>query len=212
MNLLQGIQAHDPAQIQEVFQLIAQKLSSAVPRVDAKFLSGAVGDFEAKYSSKISRQVVVSTETRHAILERAHLWAGFGESYELDGGQRREWRIRVWNSGKTVGVLQEVHWAKVEPQDFKHGNIKYTPYTGREDVIPPSLGKPDERETGISFTICKPMVCCGWIVWEDVFGNTQKQGWKHTLNLKPDAAGNFSIPFPGAYSRNYRPWEEEGTQ
>jgi hypothetical protein len=160
----------------------------------------------------VTWRIAVSTKKRDETLERAYLWPGFGESYELDGGQRRKWRIRIWNSGKTVGVLREVHWAKVDPEDFgvPGKQINYKVDTNREDVIPPSFGKPDERETNIQFQICKPKVCCGWIVWEDIFGNTQRQGWKHTLNVKPDAAGNFSIPFPDAYSRKYRPWEEEG--
>jgi hypothetical protein len=159
----------------------------------------------------VTWRIAVSTKKRDETLERAYLWPGFGESREFDDGQGREWRIRVWNSGKTVGVLQEVCWAIVEPGDFEAGKkIKYTPYTGREDLIPPSLGKPNEIETGIIFETYRPMVCCGWIVWEDIFGNIQKQGWKHTLYVKKDVAGNSSIPFPGAYSRKYRPWEEEG--
>jgi hypothetical protein len=164
----------------------------------------------AQDSASVAHRAIDAARKRDEILERAYLWPGFGHSRELDGGKRREWRIRVWNSGKTVGVLKEVRWAVVEPEEFEAGKKpNYTPYIGREDVIPPSLGKPDEIETGIIFTTCKPMVCCGWIVWEDIFGNTQRQGWKHTLNLKADAAGNYSIPFTGAYSRAYRPWESE---
>src|SRR5215470_8598375 len=61
---------------------------------------------------KLIRRTLKAARQRDEILERAYLWPGFGESYPLEGGRRR-WFIRVWNSGKTVGILQTIHHALV---------------------------------------------------------------------------------------------------
>jgi hypothetical protein len=168
----------------------------------------AIATVAIAYFTWTIREVNKSQLVHARQVDRAYLWPGFGKSYLSDDKQRRTWRIRVWNSGKTVGILQTVYHALVPVDDFNAGKIRYKAYRGREDVLPPSVGEPNERETGIEFeTYATPMVSCGWIVYEDIFGDIQRQGWKHTLNLMADPAGNVSIPFRDCYSRAYAPWK-----
>jgi hypothetical protein len=152
------------------------------------------------------KRAVDVAEKSDEILQRAYLWPGYGESDPLDDGTRRKWHIRVHNTGQTAGIIQTVNYTVKSEEIFKAGWNKFTRFKGREDVIPPSLGKPYDKITGAHFTIDRPQVCWGWIEYQDVFGKIQRQGWKHLLNLKPDAAGNYSNPFPGCYSKTYEPW------
>ena len=61
MNLLQGIEAHNPAQIKNVFKLIANKLNSDVPSADMKSLSDAVAEFESTYSVEMKAAIPLIT-------------------------------------------------------------------------------------------------------------------------------------------------------
>jgi len=49
MSLLQGLEAHDPTKIEQIFQLIAKQLGSSLPDVDASALAAKVKVFEAPY-------------------------------------------------------------------------------------------------------------------------------------------------------------------
>jgi hypothetical protein len=153
------------------------------------------------------KRAVDVAEKSDEVLQRAYIWPGYGESYPLDDGQRRRWLIRVHNTGQTAGIIQTINYAVQTEEVYNAGWRKFKRFSGREDVIPPSLGKPYDKETGLHFIIDRPKVCWGWIEYQDVFGHVRKQGWKHRLNLAPDAAGNHSNPFPGCYSETYKPWE-----
>jgi hypothetical protein len=139
-------------------------------------------------------------------LERAYLWPGFGKSEPIAPHGRR-WFVRVHNTGHTAGVIQTVYHALVLEEDFKAGRFTYEPFDGRENVIPPAFGPPIEEKTGIVYEIYRPMISCGWIVYEDTFNRIRRRGWKHRLNLIANSAGNYSDSLPGCYSAAYRPWK-----
>lgn len=50
MSLLQGVEASDPARIEQVFQLIARQLGSAAPSIDTAAFVAKVKAFEGPYS------------------------------------------------------------------------------------------------------------------------------------------------------------------
>jgi hypothetical protein len=138
--------------------------------------------------------------------QRAYLWPGFGESEPIAPHGRR-WFVRVHNTGQTAGVIQTVYHALVSEDDYKAGRLTYEPFDGRENVIPPAFGPPIEEKTGLVYEIQEPMISCGWIVYEDIFGHTRRRGWKHRINIDANAAGNHSDSLPGCYSAAYRPWK-----
>lgn len=146
-----------------------------------------------------------SSQLQHSrAVERAYLWPGSGTHEAVDGGMK--WFITVTNTGRMAGVLQTIRYAVITEETYEAGGYKFETFTDREDIIAPSTPNPGQ-ETGLDFIIRAPMVCCGWIEYEDVFGGGRKQGWRHRLNLTPDAAGNYSNPFPNCYSSSYKPWE-----
>lgn len=53
LNLMQGVEAHDQTKITEVFRLIAGKLGSGTPTVDAATLAAEVSKFEQTYSIEL---------------------------------------------------------------------------------------------------------------------------------------------------------------
>ena len=147
---------------------------------------------------------------RHARqVEQAYLWPGFGKHEPVEGGMR--WFITVTNTGRMAGVLKVIRYARITDEEYNAGGYKFDTFTNREDIIPPETGNPGQP-TGLDFVIDKPMVCCGWIEFEDIFGQDRRQGWKHRLRLTEDSAGNWSIPFPDCYSAKYRPWEQENAE
>lgn len=130
-------------------------------------------------------------------LERAYLWPGFGEIEKMAGGGYT-FPITVHNTGRTAAVLLEVNWALVSPDVFDAKDtlpITYTRFIDRENVIPPEMGgvvlRTGAEPPPVTTT---PMVCCGWIVYLDVFDTRHEQSWKHTLT----PAGK-SHPIPGCY-------------
>jgi hypothetical protein len=53
LNLLQGIEAHDPKNIIDLFKLIADKLGSTTPAVDVNTLAGEILEFEKTNIQKV---------------------------------------------------------------------------------------------------------------------------------------------------------------
>jgi hypothetical protein len=149
---------------------------------------------------------ISSEQLRHNILvERSYLWPGFGK-HELMADGKMRWFVTVTNTGRIAGVLKVIRYARIADKEYEAGGYKFDTFTNREDVIPPGTGNPGQP-TGLDFVIDKPMVCCGWIEFEDIFGRDRRQGWKHSLRLTEDSAGCWSIPFPECYSASYHPWE-----
>jgi hypothetical protein len=138
-------------------------------------------------------------QLRHnRLVERAYVWPGFGRNEPLPNGRR--WFITLSNTGRTAGVVQTIHHAIISEDDFNAGNFIYDVFDGRENIIPP---QPIQILSGLFRDIIEPRISCGYITYEDVFGNTQRQGWKHRLRLD----GN-SDSLPGCYSKSYKPWED----
>jgi len=160
------------------------------------------------YQGRQLKRAVDTAERSDEILQRAYLWPGFGRNDPIGNGEGRKW-FTVHNTGQTAGVLQNTYHALIAEDVYKTGGFGFELFDGREDVIPPSFGKPIEIETGLDFPIYSPMISCGWIVYEDIFGRIRRRGWKHRLNLTPDAAGNYSNPLVGCYSDAYTPWEAQ---
>jgi hypothetical protein len=52
ISLLQGLEANNPDRLREIFQMIAGKLSSSVPDIDASALAQSVKAFESKYTEQ----------------------------------------------------------------------------------------------------------------------------------------------------------------
>jgi hypothetical protein len=151
-------------------------------------------------------KIINDEQLRHNIsVERSYLWPGFGK-HELMADGRMRWFVTVTNTGRIAGVLKVIRYARITYEEYEAGGFKFDIFTNREDVIPPGTGNPGQP-TGLDFVIDKPMVCCGWIEFEDIFGRDRRQGWKHHLRLTEDSAGNWSIPFPDCYSAAYTPWE-----
>jgi hypothetical protein len=176
-------------------RLIRQSLAPAKEAAEA-----------AKDSAEAAHRAIDEAEKRDKILQRAYLWPGFGKHEPAPNGMK--WFITVHNTGQTAGIIQTINYAVQAEDVFKAGWRKFKRFKDREDVIPPSPPETRGKETGLVFVIDRPKVCWGWIEYEDVFGVTRTQGWKHRLNLAPDSAGNHSNPYPGCYSSTYRPWED----
>ena len=155
------------------------------------------------YQAAQLKRAVDTAEKSDETLQRAYVWPGFGKHEPLHNGMK--WFVTVTNTGQTAGILQAINYAVITQKAYEAGGFKFERFIDREDIIAPSTQNPGQ-ETGLDFTIDGPMICCGWIEYEDVFGRIRKRGWKHRLNLTPDSAGNFSNPLPGCYSLNYKPW------
>jgi len=177
------------------FAAFAQRYNGAIAAVATAFI--------AWFTFTIWETNKIQLEHDRAV-ERAYLWPGFGKHKRKKGGMK--WHVTVTNTGRMAGVLRIIFFAVITEEEFKAGGYEFDIFTNREDVIPPGTGNPGQ-ETGLDFDITEPMVCCGWIEYEDIFGRDRKQGWKHRLRLTKDSAGNWSIPFPDCYSAAYRPWE-----
>jgi hypothetical protein len=188
-----------PEYAKAVFWMIGDGLNWSSPAITA-IATAAV----AYFTWTIWR--INSSQLEHGrAVERSYLWPGFGRHEAVEGGMK--WYITVTNTGRMAGVLQTIRYAVITEEAYEAGGYKFEMiFTDREDIIAPSTLNPGQ-ETGLDFTIKAPMVCCGWIEYEDVFGSGRRQGWRHRLNLTPDSAGNYSNPFPGCYSSSYKPWE-----
>lgn len=53
LNLLQGIEAHDETKLERLFAMLAGKLNSKTPAIDAKSLVSRVVDFESRYALEL---------------------------------------------------------------------------------------------------------------------------------------------------------------
>jgi hypothetical protein len=74
LKFLQGFEAHDPENIIELFKLIARKLGSATPAVDANNFAGEVLDFEKTNPKQV--------EDRRADSDALKIVIGRGGNYE----------------------------------------------------------------------------------------------------------------------------------
>ena len=114
--------------------------------------------------------------------ERAYLWPGFAPPREkLDGGHR--FRITILNTGRTVGILQEMYRALVSEEDFAAKQFSYTQVDCRGEIFPP-MRRGEEIPSGVSEEVLgRSQISCGYIVYIDVHsGVTYEQGWKHRLH------------------------------
>lgn len=178
-----------------LLQLIAFTVQACYMRQSAAEMRNTTAAAQAASQDQIAHS--------HQV-QRSYLWPGFGKHEPSEGGMR--WFVTVTNTGRMAGVLKIIHYAVITDDDYEAGEYKFKTFTDREDIIPPGTGNPGQP-TGLDFPIKCPMICCGWIEYEDVFGLDRKQGWKHRLRLTEDSAGNWSIPFPDCYSAAYKPWE-----
>jgi hypothetical protein len=115
--------------------------------------------------------------------ERAYLWPGFAPPrQEIQGGLR--FRITILNTGRTVGILQEMHLALVSEEDFEANNFSYTQVDCRGEIFPP-MRRGEEIPSGVNVDVVGTTgISCGYIVYIDVHsGVTYEQGWKHRLHL-----------------------------
>lgn len=137
-------------------------------------------------------------ERRDQILERAYLWPGPG-AYDVLQPGRIKFFITVHNTGKTVGVITDIHYRLSTVAEFEAGGLTLQ-HRHWEDVIPPDMAVGAQKGTGVSVELIgkEPKILHGHIVYKDIFKNIRKCSWKHKLH--PD--GN-SDPLPGCYSE----WE-----
>jgi hypothetical protein len=114
--------------------------------------------------------------------ERAYLWPGFAPPRrEIEGGHR--FRITILNTGRTVGILQEMYRALVSEEDFAANRFSYTQVDCRGEIFPP-MRRGEEIPSGVSEDVVgTTKISCGYIVYIDVHsGATYEQGWKHRLH------------------------------
>jgi hypothetical protein len=135
--------------------------------------------------------------------DRAYLWPGFGMNDEISPVER-EWRMTVNNTGRTTGVIKATHYALISEEVFNTGRFTFQEFRGRENVIPPEMGV-GFIDMGLAPFRVKgvPIIACGYIVYDDIFGREHKQGWKHRLSH--DKGRSDSLP--GCYT-SYKPWEK----
>src|SRR6266511_1218424 len=128
---------------------------------------------------------------------RAYVWPGFAHSEFLKSETRGvRWYITLLNTGRTVGVIQTVYHAIVPEKDYWAGNYTYEKFTERENVVPP-MRPGGEIRTGVHYDVVgEPKICCGYIVYRDVFEDWHTQAWKNRLH--PDKRKSDSLP--GCYT------------
>jgi hypothetical protein len=134
-------------------------------------------------------------ERHDKILERAYLWPGPGDHEPVQSGRRRFF-ITVHNTGKTVGIITDVHYQLSTKDEFDSGKFELKHYQ-RENVIPPDMAPGTQFRTGATVELIgkEPKILHGHICYTDVFKRPHKCFWKHWL--LPD--GN-SDPLQGCYS------------
>lgn len=134
-------------------------------------------------------------ERHDKILERAYLWPGPGEHESHQMGRRRFF-ITVHNTGKTVGIITDVHYQLSPEDEFARGKFDLKHYQ-RENVIPPDMAAGTQFRTGASVELIgsESEILHGYILYTDVFKRSHKCSWKHWLH--PDGS---SDPLRGCYS------------
>ena len=91
------------------------------------------------------------------------------------------WDISILNTGRTAGILNEIHYAVVPEDDFNARRFSYTVVSDRGEIIPPARPQ-EESPSGIIVRVpTGTLISCGYIVYTDVYGDRHEQAWKHRL-------------------------------
>jgi hypothetical protein len=137
-------------------------------------------------------------QIRHnRLTERAYLWPGFashlGRRFPEEG--RAIWNIGLLNTGRTAGIITEIHHALVSEADYAAGRFRYARITNLGEVIPPSQPT-EEIPSGVVVEVREgSRISCGYIVYTDIYRSRHEQAWKHRLHAR-----GASEPLPRCYS------------
>jgi hypothetical protein len=145
------------------------------------------------------KRSVDAVERSDEVLERAYLWPGPGAS-EMEDDPAKPIRTRffvtVHNTGRTAGVIKEVHGEICTQAQFNAGRIPPL-IIRREDVIPPQMPLGQQKPT---MAYCDlfggaPQIMHGFIVYSDVFKKDRRCSWRHRVY-----PGGVTEPLDGCYS------------
>jgi hypothetical protein len=94
LNLLQGMEAHDPVKLQGMFELIATKVHCKPPKVDVITLGNNVAVFEKTYSIEVKAKPSLNIISR----QWPELFAAMGKSKTVFTTSAEEWKVTMIRS------------------------------------------------------------------------------------------------------------------